>query len=182
MDSLRSLSSPTAVVVRGGEPKHIPARHVVPGDVVLIKPGDIVPADIRLFNVSNLEIDEALLTGEALPVAKTTDALICTPGADGEIAPIGVGDRVNLAYSSTHVTKGRGSGIVVATGMATQVGTIALVMSNKKKTTSDDVHLPLSKRVYEKIMLWLGLRTGTPLQIKYVSSFAISVWLHPSIG
>ena len=76
MDSLRSLSSPTALVIRGGEPKHIAARHVVPGDIVMIKPGDVVPADIRLFSVANLEIDEALLTGEALPVTKVWRGLM----------------------------------------------------------------------------------------------------------
>jgi P-type E1-E2 ATPase len=86
MDSLRSLSSPTALVIRGGEPKYIAARHVVPGDIVMIKPGDVVPADIRLFSVANLEMDEALLTGEALPVAKTTDTLASRSPAPTEIS------------------------------------------------------------------------------------------------
>lgn len=169
MDSLRSLSSPTALIIRGGEPKHIPARHVVPGDIVMIKPGDVVPADIRLFSIANLEIDEALLTGEALPVAKTEDTLATRPGPDGELIPIGVGDRINLAYASTNVSKGRGSGIVVATGMGTQVGAIALAMNTKRKQERKDEDgnkLPLWRRIYEKLMLWLGLRTGTPLQIK----------------
>ena len=169
MDSLRSLSSPTALVIRGGEPKHIAARHVVPGDVVMIKPGDVVPADIRLFSIANLEIDEALLTGEALPVVKTEDTLAARPGPDGDIIPIGVGDRINLAYASTNVSKGRGSGIVVATGMGTQVGAIALAMStkrNQEKKDEDGNKLPLWYKIYEKLMLWLGLRTGTPLQIK----------------
>lgn len=171
MDSLRSLSSPTALVVRSGEPKYIAARHVVPGDIVMIKPGDVVPADIRLFSVANLETDEALLTGEALPVAKTTDTLAIRPSPVGDLIPIGVGDRINLAYASTNVSKGRGSGIVVATGMGTQVGAIALAMNSKKKQEKRDEagnKLPLRSRIYEKLMLWLGLRTGTPLQIKYV--------------
>lgn len=173
MDSLRSLSSPTALVIRGGEPKYIAARHVVPGDIVMVKPGDVVPADIRLFSVANLEIDEALLTGEALPVAKTTDTLASRPSPDGDLIPIGVGDRVNLVYASTNVSKGRGSGIVVATGMGTQVGAIALAMNSKRKQEKrddDGNKLPLWSRIYEKLMLWLGLRTGTPLQIKYVQS------------
>jgi len=171
MDSLRSLSSPTTLVIRGGETKHIPARHVVPGDVVMIKPGDVVPADVRLFSVANLEIDEALLTGEALPVAKATDTLAGRPGPDGDLIPIGVGDRINLVYASTNVSKGRGSGIVVATGMGTQVGAIASAMNNKRKQEKKDGQgnkLPLWSRIYEKLMLWLGLRTGTPLQIKHV--------------
>jgi len=169
MDSLRSLSSPTALVIRGGEPKHIAARHVVPGDIVMIKPGDVVPADIRLFSVANLEIDEALLTGEALPVAKNEDTLTTVPAPDGDLIPIGIGDRTNLAYASTNVSKGRGSGIAVATGMGTQVGAIALAMSGKRrqgKTDEDGNKLSLWSRIYEKFMLWLGLRTGTPLQIK----------------
>lgn len=171
MDSLRSLSSPTALVIRGGEPKYVAARHVVPGDTVIIKPGDVVPADLRLFSVANLEIDEALLTGEALPVAKTTDALVVHPSPGGDLTPVGVGDRVNLAYASTNVNKGRGYGIVVATGMGTQVGAIALAMNTKKKREKKDHDgnkFPLRLRIYEKLMLWLGLRTGTPLQIKYV--------------
>lgn len=171
MDSLRSLSSPTALVIRGGEPKYIAARRVVPGDIVMIKPGDVVPADLRLFSVANLEIDEALLTGEALPVPKTTDTLAIHLGPGGDFISIGVGDRVNLAYASTSVSKGRGCGIVVATGMGTQVGVIALAMNTKRKREKKDGDgnkLPLWLRIYEKFMLWLGLRTGTPLQIKYV--------------
>ena len=172
MDSLRSLSSPTALVIRGGEPKYIAAHHVVPGDIVMIKPGDVVPADVRLFSVANLEIDEALLTGEALPVAKTTDTLATRPGPEGDLIPIGVGDRINLAYASTNVSKGRGSGIVVATGMGTQVGAIALAMNSKKqeKKDEDGNKLSLWSRIYRKLMLWLGLRTGTPLQIKCVQA------------
>jgi len=181
MDSLRSLSSPTALVIRSGEPKYIAARHVVPGDIVMIKPGDVVPADIRLFSVANLEIDEALLTGEALPVAKTTDTLATRPGPAGDIIPIGVGDRINLAYASTNVSKGRGSGVVVATGMGTQVGAIALAMNSRKKEEKQDEdgnRLPLWSRVYEKLMLWLGLRTGTPLQIKYAQTNSSGLIAH----
>jgi P-type Na+/K+ transporter len=166
MDSLRSLASPTGFVTRSGETKQIPAKHIVPGDIVHIKMGDVVPADIRLFqcvlppylissspdtahSVSNLEVDEALLTGEAMPVAKIVESL----GHAAEITLLGdvkkpevsrystvdttddrtlksreetreqiaVGDRINMAFASTTVTRGRGSGIVVATGMDTQV-------------------------------------------------------------
>ncbi|KAJ7182704.1 sodium transport ATPase [Mycena crocata] len=189
MDSLRSLASPTALVTRGGETKQIPAKHVVPGDLVHIKHGDVVPADLRLFFVSNLEVDEALLTGEALPVAKCADALtrpqLGVPFATHEtgsqtlIPPpahssgslsgsqIAVGDRINLAFSSTTVTRGRGSGIVIGTAMSTQIGRIAESMQNKRKrVTPEGNKLPLWKRVWEISMTILGLRTGTPLQIK----------------
>lgn len=176
MDSLRSLSSPTALVIRSGEPKHIAARHVVPGDILMIKPGDVVPADVRLFSVANLEIDEALLTGEALPVAKNEDTLVTGPGPDGDLTPIGIGDRINLAYASTNVSKGRGSGVVVATGMGTQVGVIASAMNRKRrqgKKDEDGNELSFWSRIYEKLMLWLGLRTGTPLQIKQVQASSL---------
>ncbi|TRM60619.1 hypothetical protein BD626DRAFT_549599 [Schizophyllum amplum] len=93
------LSSPTAHVIRNGEGTAIPARNVVPGDLVMIKDGDVVPADLRMLVVSNLEVSEQLLTGESMPI----------------------GDRTNVCYSSTVVTKGRGTGVVIGTGMNTQV-------------------------------------------------------------
>ncbi|THV00758.1 potassium/sodium eff [Dendrothele bispora CBS 962.96] len=174
MDSLRNLSSPTAIVVRNGETVCVAAKEVVPGDIVNIKIGDVVPADLRLLSVANLEIDEALLTGEALPVAKMIDPLKPQVSPSGEAADVGVGDRINMAFTSTVVTKGRGSGVVVATGMGTQVGSIAFAMGNKKNAgqivDGEGEKLPLWKRAYEKAMLWLGLRTGTPLQIKRVIS------------
>ncbi|KAL0570051.1 hypothetical protein V5O48_011906 [Marasmius crinis-equi] len=165
MDALRSLSSPTANVIRnGGEHISVPAKNVVPGDIVNIKMGDVVPADLRLISVSNLEVDEALLTGEALPVAKITDALKADVDVSGEAVAIGAGDLVNMAFASTVVTKGRGQGVVVATGMSTQVGGIALSMQNKRADGKED--MPWTTRAYEKVMTIAGLRTGTPLQIK----------------
>lgn len=170
MDSLRSLSAPTALVMRSGEAKHIAAVHVVPGDIILLKPGDVVPADARLFNTTNLEIEEALLTGEALPAIKTVETLSEHTNPSGEVEPIGVGDRTNMAFASTTVSKGRGTGLVVGTGMATNVGTIANALNGKKSVTDreEETHSKenIGKRIYEKLMLWLGLRTGTPLQIK----------------
>ena len=118
MDALRSLSSPTATVVRDGTLAAIPSAHVVPGDVVHLKTGDVVPADCRLFDAMNFETDEALLTGGSLPAAKDARAVL----AD-EI--LGIGDRVNMAYASSTVTKGRARGIVVYTGMVTKIGKIA---------------------------------------------------------
>lgn len=108
MDSLRSLSSPTSTVIRNGESMVIPTIHVVPGDMVELKTGDSIPADIRLMEVMNFETDEALLTGESLPVTKDADAVF-----DIETGP---GDRLNVAYSSSNVTKGRARGIVFSTG------------------------------------------------------------------
>ncbi|CAE6436301.1 unnamed protein product [Rhizoctonia solani] len=185
MDSLRSLSSPTAIVIRGGEAQTVPSRHVVPGDIVMVKLGDVVPADMRVISSANVECDEALLTGEALPVTKVVYRLRNgadrKPPADDSAGPdpdhvhsdgdVGVGDRINMLFSSANVVKGRATGIVVATGMGTQVGAIATAMKKKKtsrvpKTTGDGQKIAWNKRAKEHIMVFLGLRSGTPLQIK----------------
>lgn len=99
VDSLRSLSSPSALVLRNGDPgtKSIPSGPVVPGDVVELRVGDIVPADVRLFEAYNFAALEAILTGEPIPVIKEIEAI------SGEQ---GVGDRINMAFSGTEVTKG----------------------------------------------------------------------------
>ncbi|RXW25273.1 hypothetical protein EST38_g541 [Candolleomyces aberdarensis] len=160
MDSLRQLSSPTAFVVRNGEGVAIPAKNVVPGDLVSIKVGDVVPADLRLVTVSNLEISEQLLTGESVPVAKNID----TYGSEQTDMPIG--DRLNLCYASTIVTKGRGTGITIGTAMNTQIGRIAEAISGKKPATEEEDDRPWRTRTWDKIQYYLGLKTGTPLQIK----------------
>ncbi|KAF8884255.1 hypothetical protein CPB85DRAFT_1378183 [Mucidula mucida] len=171
MDSLRQLSSPTAVVIRDGQPVIVPSKHVVPGDVVQIKAGDVIPADLRLFVISNLEVSEQLLTGESVPVAKSTETFKETD--------IPLGDRINLCYSSTIVTQGRGSGIVVATGMSAQIGRIADAM-NSKNNKDDKSGMSFFGRVKDTILNYSGVRTGTPLQRKltklaYVLFFAIAV-------
>ncbi|KAF9457771.1 sodium transport ATPase, partial [Collybia nuda] len=172
MDSLRQLSSPTAVVIRNGESTPIPAKNVVPGDIVMIKTGDVVSADLRLLAVSNLEISEQLLTGESVPVVKTVETF------KEEDLDLPIGDRLNLCYSSTIVTKGRGTGIVVGTGMNTQaryiflstkysIGIIAEAISGKSKNTAEEVDTrPFSVRARANMKKWLGLSSGTPLQIK----------------
>ncbi|KAK7443736.1 hypothetical protein VKT23_015518 [Stygiomarasmius scandens] len=159
MDSLRNLSSPTAIVVRNGEAVCIAAKEVVPGDIVNIKIGDVVPADLRLLSIANLEIDEALLTGEALPVAKIIEPLKPQVSPSGEAADVGVGDRINMAFASTVVTKGRGAGVVVATGMGTQVGSIAFAMGKKNvgEITEEGDKLPLWKRMMGKLAYTLFL-------------------------
>lgn len=168
MDALRSLSSPSAAVVRDGNEETIPSAEVVPGDIVSIKVGDTVPADLRMFEVMNLECDEAILTGEALPVAKEIDPL------DRE--ELGLGDRLNIAYSSSAVTKGRGRGVVVYTGMSTAIGGIAASMQktrrkpnrsmSRKKHGSMQPVKGGALRAWDGIGKFLGLTTGTPLQIK----------------
>ena len=115
--SLRTLSAPTTTAVRGGESIEIGARELVPGDVVLLLPGRRVPADLRLVEAVALRIDESNLTGESVPVAKDAGQVLAAETA--------LGDRVNLAWAGTLVTAGKGRGVVVATGPATELGRIA---------------------------------------------------------
>ncbi|KJA23837.1 hypothetical protein HYPSUDRAFT_65955 [Hypholoma sublateritium FD-334 SS-4] len=162
MDSLRQLSSPTAFVIRNGEGVPIPAKNVVPGDIIQIKTGDVVPADLRLIAVSNLEVSEQLLTGESVPVVK------CVEEFDDSKLDLPIGDRVNLCFASTVVTKGRGTGVCIATGMDTQIGHIAATISRKVDSSGEPVvdTRPFYKHFLDKILSGLGFRSGTPLQIK----------------
>lgn len=166
MESLRSLSSPTATVLRlhNGHSTlvSIPTSNIVIGDIVELRAGQVAPADLRLFSASNLEIDESLLTGESLAVLKATEILV--PGADGDDAPLG--DCFNLAYSGTVVTKGRGQGIVYATGMNSEIGKIAEALGDKptKKTTAPKKSL--SQRLVILVKKLLGLYNVSPLQLK----------------
>ena len=171
MDSLRALSSPTANVLRDGSIASVPSPEVVPGDIVLIKTGDTVPADLRLFEVMNLECDEKILTGEAMPVAKDPEMDF----SEQDELQTGIGDRLNMAYSSSTVTKGRGRGIVVFTGMNTEIGRIAESMQGKKRRPGRSMSKKhgklqpakgLALRTWDGIGKFLGLTEGTPLQIK----------------
>jgi P-type Na+/K+ transporter len=183
MDALRSLSSPSSTVIRDGETHTIPSTEVVPGDIVLVKTGDTVPADLRLVDGMNLECDEKILTGEAIPVAK--DAAFEIQGKEGDDGgkaefETGVGDRLNMLYSSSTVTKGRGKAIVVYTGMFAEIGKIASSMQKGGKNVAGRRNRSMSVkkygpvqavrggtlRVWDALGRFLGLTTGTPLQIK----------------
>lgn len=122
MSSLRNLASPSARAIRQSHTVVIPSGDLVPGDIVLLVTGDIVPADMRLIETMNFEADESMLTGESVPVLKDAEACFYQ---DKEVVEVGVGDRINMAYSSSVVTRGRAKGIVVATGMQTEIGAIA---------------------------------------------------------
>ncbi len=121
LDALEKLSSPQCKVVRDGEVQVVPSRDLVPGDVVVLETGDAVPADMRLVESVNLKIEEAALTGESVPVEKSTDPVAGT-------APLG--DRIDMAFGSTSVSYGRGRGIVTATGMDSEVGRIAQMIQS----------------------------------------------------
>jgi len=133
LDAIRAMLSPHATVVRGGDRRQIDAAELVPGDRVLLVSGDRVPADLRLVKVKELRVEEAALTGESLPVEKGTDAV----AAD---APLG--DRYGMAYSGTLVVFGQATGIVVATGAATELGKI-----NQMLTGIQNLATPLLRQV-----------------------------------
>lgn len=170
MDSLRSLSSPTATAVRDAKTVSVSTTEIVPGDMVEMKTGDTIPADVRLTEAVNFETDEALLTGESLPVRKSAD--------DVFDAATGPGDRLNVAYSSSTVTKGRATGIVFATGMYTEIGSIAAALRKKDskirpvKRKEDGTAKPhrymqaAALTVTDAIGHFLGVNVGTPLQKK----------------
>jgi magnesium-transporting ATPase (P-type) len=133
-EALKNMLSADARVLRDGEEKLIPADEVVPGDVIVLSLGDRCPADIRLTGVANLANQEAALTGEAVPIDKTTDTIPVPAGSNAE--QIALGDRMNMCFSATLVAQGSGVGIAVTTGDYTQIGTINKLVSQveKKKT------------------------------------------------
>ena len=116
------MASPEAHVRRDGSMNSVKSTELVPGDIITLEAGDVVPADVRLIEANSLQIEEASLTGESVPVVKSTDII------DEE--NVGIGDRENMAFSSTNVTYGRGLGIVTGTGMDTEVGHIANMLAN----------------------------------------------------
>ncbi|UZJ51298.1 hypothetical protein CBS101457_000618 [Exobasidium rhododendri] len=165
--SLHSLSSPTTTVMRSSTVRDIAARDLVTGDVVFFKVGDLLPADIRICSLTNLEIDEAPLTGESVPVSKITASVKDDRGS------LAAADRLNIAFAGTTVTKGRGCGVVIAIGMDTQIGLIADQLDKNKKR-SHTSSSPLYRRLWESVAKSLGLRSGTPLQQK-LARFALTL-------
>lgn len=157
----------------------IHSPEVVPGDIVILKTGDTIPADLRLFEAMNLSCDEQSLTGEAAPVEKTTENNIMASDTKKLAVTeheVGIGDRTNVAYATTVVRKGRGRGIVIGTGMQTEVGKIAASTTKKTRRPGRSMDwrkygktAPFKgafKRVYDFFGKFLGLTEGTPLQIR----------------
>src|SRR5687768_15463322 len=134
--SLRKLSSPQAKVVRDGRAQNLPAAQLVPGDRIDLEAGDRVPADVRLINTAGLRVDEAALTGESVPADKDHRPVLA---AD---APLG--DRANTVYRGTSVAAGTASGLVVATGMGTEIGHIAGLIEQQEPEPT-----PLQRRLTE---------------------------------
>jgi len=140
--ALKKMAAPEARVLRDGHRITVPARELVPGDIVFLEAGNYVPADMRLVESANLRVDEASLTGESVAVEKRAWATLPTETA--------LGDRFNCAFMGTTVTYGRGTGVVTATGMRTQIGLIAeLLQSFEEEPT------PLQRRL-DQLGRWLG--------------------------
>jgi len=179
IEALRQMAAPTATTVRDGKETEIPARDLVPGDVVILRSGNKIPADLRLLEAINLQVDEAALTGESVPVEKKTD-----PIGNPEL---GLGDRVNMAFAGTAVTYGRGRAVVVATGMNTEFGKIAKMLQSveSRKTplqeNLDKVGSMLARAAFVvvAIIVLLGLFRGQPFIEMLIFGIALAVAVVP---
>lgn len=175
LEELRRMSTPKAHVVREGKSQVIPARELVVGDVILLEAGDLVPADARVLECSRLQADESAMTGESVPVEKE----------EREALPVDtpLGDRVNMLSSGTLITAGRGTALVVATGMDTQMGQIAGMLLE-----SDTVDTPLQKRMGEiskslsflclcvcAILFGVGLLQGQHIMDMFLTAVSLAV-------
>lgn len=157
LEALKNLSSPTAMVRRNGKIMEIPASQLVVGDIVILEAGRIIPADLRLIQSVNLKIEESALTGESVPVDKDANFL--------STKEIGIGDRINMAYSSTSVAYGRGEGVVVYTGMDTEIGKIASMLNESVEELT-----PLQKRLND-----LGKLLGIVAIVIVVAMFGMAL-------
>ncbi len=179
IEALRDLAAPTAIVLRDGDEVEIPARDLVPGDVIVLRAGQRVPADSRLVAAINLQIEEAALTGESLPVAKQT-----APLAEGQRT---IGDRTNMIYAGTIVTYGRGTALVVATGMQTEFGRITDMLQAVEtgrtplQENLDRVGkvLAIAALVVVVIVVALGLLRGQPFLEMLIFGIALAVAVVP---
>lgn len=146
LEALNKMSSPHSKVLREGQVTEITSPEIVPGDIVILDTGDIIPADLRLLEAMNMKVQESALTGESVPVEKNNGVL--------EADDLPLGDRDNMAFSTGTVTYGRGKGIVVGTGMQTEVGKIAHILQN-----TDETETPMSKRLGQlgKILGYVAL-------------------------
>ncbi len=175
MEALKRMAAPSASVIRDGNPESVPAAALVPGDLVLVEAGSVVPADLRLIECASLKTEEAALTGESLSVEKQCGPL---PGGD-----LPLGDRLNMAYSGTTVSYGRGRGVVTATGMATELGKIAGSLQDE-----EEVETPLQKRLtaFGKKLAWAvlavcalvfvsGLLRGEPPALMFLTAVSLAV-------
>ncbi len=173
--ALKKMAAHAALVVRSGEHANIPASELVPGDIVLLEAGRVVPADMRLAEAVQLKAEEAALTGESVPVEKNTRAL--------HDEHLSMGDRKNMVYKGTAVSYGRGTGIVVATGMHTELGKIATMLQDE-----EEVKTPLQKRLLSfgknlafavlaicAVVFGIGVFRGEPPLLMLLTAISLAV-------
>ncbi len=173
--ALKQMAALTAHVVRDGQSQMVPASELVPGDVVLIEAGTAVPADLRLVEAVQLKIEEAALTGESQPVEKLTRPM--------HEADLPLGDRRNMAYKGTLVTYGRGRGVVVETGMGTELGRIAELLRAEeegktplqKRLARFGKNLAIAVLVICAILFVTGLLRGEPLMLMLLTAISLAV-------
>ncbi len=179
IEALKQMAAPTASVLRDGVEVKIPSRDLVPGDVIILHTGDRMPADARLLEAANLQIEEAALTGESVPVEKHTEPL---PTTD-----LPVGDRKNMVYAGTAATYGRGKALVVATGMQTEFGKIAQLLQTVETGKTplqhnlDKVGTALARAAFVvvAIIVALGLVRGQPFVEMLIFGIALAVAVVP---
>lgn len=179
LEALRDMTAPTASVIRDGAEGEIPARDLVPGDVILLSAGDRVPADVRLVESVNLQAEEAALTGESLPVEKHIEPL-----TQPELP---VGDRKNVAYAGTSITYGRGRAVVTATGMNTEFGKIARMLESvetSKTPLQENLNrvgrkLAQAAFVLVAVIVALGVMRGQPFIEMFIFGVALAVAVVP---
>lgn len=158
IDSLKEMSAPMATVLRNNQPMSIKSEDIVPGDIVLLEAGDVVPADVRLIEANSLKIEEAALTGESVPVNKQVD-----PIREDDLP---LGDRKDLGFMNSNVTSGRATGVVIGTGMNTEVGKIAHMLNTTEETTT-----PLQENLKS-----LGKMLTVLILVIAVIVFAVGMW------
>jgi Ca2+-transporting ATPase len=179
MEALRAMAAPLATVLRGGRELEIPSREVVPGDLILLSAGDRIPADARLMEAANLKVNEAALTGESVPVDKSTHGL-----ADPDLA---VGDRLNLVYSGTDVAYGRATAVVVETGSTTEFGLITGMLQRVEEGRTplqqnlDKLGrvLAIAAAIVVVMIAGLGVIRGEPLLEMFIFGVALAVAVVP---
>lgn len=175
MAALRQMAAPDAHVLRDGQAVTLPATELVPGDVVMLEAGNIVPADMRLLEVEEMQADESALTGESHPVEKQSSGL--------STSDLPIGDRTNLAFKSSLITRGRSTGVVVATGLETEIGHIAELLQ-----TEEGVKTPLQVRLARfgrylalavlaicAVVFIAGLLQGQPALLMFMTAVSLAV-------
>jgi P-type Ca2+ transporter type 2C len=175
MAALKAMAAPTAIVLRDGDRHNVAAAELVPGDVVLLEAGGVIPADLRLIEVVSLRVNESALTGESVPVDKAV-AAIASPDPP-------IGDRLNIAHMSTCITYGRGAGLVVETGMRTEFGRISDLLTRagaaetplQRRLTTFGRRLAIVVVLICAVVFGTGLARGEPALPMFLTALSLAV-------